>query len=151
VTVVAPGINGKMCEVSAALGLLQLQHVDRAIAARREIYLEYRRRLSGLKGIRFVGNEWLEGNNFSYFPILITDEHPISRDEVYGRMREAGVFVRRYFYPLISDMPMYRGVPSALVDKLTVANEAARGILCLPIYQGLQPEEVSRVCEILVG
>jgi dTDP-4-amino-4,6-dideoxygalactose transaminase len=140
-----------MAEINAALGLLQLKHVDVAIAARRDIYLEYRRRLAGLKGIRFVGDEWLDGNNFSYCPILITDEHPLGRDEVYRRMREANVFVRRYFYPLISNMSMYRGMPSALRDNLTVANEAARGILCLPIYQGLQPKEVSRVCETLVG
>jgi len=112
--------------------------------------LEYRR-LSGLKGIRFVGDEWLEGNNFSYFPILITDEHPISRDEVYSRMREAGVFVRRYFYPLISDMPMYRSLPSAQRENLTFANMASERIVCLPIYEGLRSEDVSRICELLVG
>ena len=141
----APGINGKMCEFSAALGLLQLQHVDGAIAARREIYLEYRRRLGGLRGIRFVGDEWLEGNNFSYFPVLINDEHPLGRDEVYRRMREAGVVVRRYVYPLISEMPMYRSLPSAQAENLPVAKHAAEQILCLPIYDGLAPDQVDLI------
>lgn len=145
VTVMAPGINGKMCEFSAALGLLQLQHVDRAIAARREVYVEYRRQLAGLRGVECVGDEWLDGNNFSYFPVLITDDHPLGRDEVYRRMREAGVIVRRYFYPLISDMPMYRGLPSAQHDNLPVAREAARRILCLPIFEGLGADGIERV------
>ena len=149
VTVVAPGINGKMAEINAALGLLQLKHVDVAIAARRDIYLEYRRRLAGLKGIQFVGDEWLDGNNFSYFPILITDEHPLGRDEVYGRMREANVFVRRYFYPLIADMPMYRGLPSAVAENLPVARAAADRILCLPIYDGLEANELDRICDLV--
>lgn len=149
VTVVAPGINGKMCEVSAALGLLQLQHVDQAIAARRQIYVGYRERLAGLRGVQFVGGEWLEGNNFSYFPILITDEHPLGRDEVYRRMREAGVMVRRYFYPLISDMPMYRGLPSAHHDNLPVARAAADRILCLPIFDGLEAEQQQVICELM--
>ena len=149
VTVVAPGINGKMAEINAALGLLQLKHVDVAIAARRDIYLEYRRRLAGLKGIQFVGDEWLDGNNFSYFPILITDEHPLGRDEVYRRMRDEGVIVRRYFYPLISDMPMYRGLLSAAAENLPVAKQAASQILCLPIFDGLTAEQVARVCQLM--
>jgi len=149
VTVVAPGINGKMAEINAALGLLQLKHVDVAIAARRDIYLEYRRRLAGLKGIQFVGDEWLDGNNFSYFPILITDEHPLGRDEVYRRMRDEGVIVRRYFYPLISDMPMYRGMPSAAAENLPVARAAADRILCLPIYEQLGVADLARTVALL--
>ena len=151
VTVVAPGINGKMCEVSAALGLLQLRHVDQSIAARREIYVEYRRRLAGLRGVQFVGDEWLDGNNFSYFPILITDEHPHSRDEVYRQMREAGVIVRRYFYPLISDMPMYRGLPSASSQLLANARKAADQIICLPLFEGISNRDQNKICDTLRG
>lgn len=151
VTVVAPGINGKMCEFSAALGMLQLQHVDRAIAARREVYLEYRRRLAGLRGVELVGDEWLDGNNFSYFPLLITDDHPLGREEVCRRLRESGIVARRYFYPLISDMPMYRGLPSAAVENLPVAREAARRILCLPIYDGLDGAAVDRITDLMRG
>lgn len=149
VTVVAPGINGKMCEFSAALGLLQLQHVDDAIAARRKIYVEYRQRLAGLRGIEFVGDEWLDGNNFSYFPVLITDDHPLSRDEVYQRMRDAGVIVRRYFYPLISEMPMYRSLPSAQRENLPVASVAARQIVCLPIYDSLSEVGAAMVIDLM--
>lgn len=151
VTVVAPGINGKMCEFSAALGMLQLQYVDRNIAARRDIYLEYHRRLEGLRGMEFVGGQWLEGNNFSYFPVLITDQHPLGRDEVFRRLREAGVIARRYFYPLISDMPMYRGLSSAAAENLPVACEAARRILCLPIYDGLELAAVERIADLMLG
>jgi len=61
------------------------------------------------------------------------------------------VFVRRYFYPLIADMPMYRGLPSAVAENLPVARLAAEQILCLPIFEGLTSDEVDRVKSLLWG
>jgi dTDP-4-amino-4,6-dideoxygalactose transaminase len=151
VTVVAPGINGKMAEINAALGLLQLKHVDVAIAARREVYLAYRRQLAGVTGVQFVGDQWIEGNNFSYFPILITDAHPIGREEVFRQMREAGVMVRRYFFPLIPELPMYRGMASAREELLPNAYKAAKQIICLPIFSELGANEIHLVCSKLIG
>ena len=144
VTVVAPGINGKMNEVCAAMGLLQLRHVDAAIARRREIAARYRAGLTGVKGIELASVPTWE-HTHTYFPIFVTPEYRMTRDELYARMKERGVHGRRYFYPLITDFPMYRGLPSAAPANLPVAVRTASRVLCLPIYPALTDAEVDQV------
>jgi dTDP-4-amino-4,6-dideoxygalactose transaminase len=147
VTVMAAGINGKMNEVQAAFGLMQLQHVDRLIARRAEIAALYRQRLAGVPGIRLMDTLSRTRPNHGYYPIFIDADFPIARDDVYQKLREQGIFARRYFYPLISDMPMYRGLPSAARDHLPNAARIAQQVLCLPIYPALTDEEVHRVAD----
>lgn len=149
VTVVAPGINGKMNEVQAAFGLLQLRHVDHVIEARSRIDALYRQALADVPGIRPVAPPARATRNYSYFPVLVEPEYGMSRDALYELLRENDILARRYFYPLISEMPMYRGIPSAASDNLPVATRVARQILCLPIYPDLQPEEQARVIEVV--
>lgn len=149
VTVVAPGINGKMCEFNAALGLLQLKHIDEAIARRREIDATYRDQLAGVAGIRCLGDAGEKVANHSYFPILVDPDYSLSRDALYQRLRDHDIYARRYFYPLISDFPMYRGMPSAQRGNLPVAADASAKVLCLPIYPALQPHEQQRVIDII--
>ena len=145
VTVVAPGINGKMSEINAAFGLLQLQYVDQAISRRREIDALYRHLLRGVSGITCVLPTGQDMPNCSYFPILVGERFPLSRDALYARMREEGVFARRYFYPLISSFPMYRGLASAAGANLPVATRLAQQIICLPIYPAMSDADVERV------
>jgi dTDP-4-amino-4,6-dideoxygalactose transaminase len=149
VTVVAPGINGKMSEFNSALGLLQLKSLDDAIEKRQIIDAQYRQGLADIKGIRCLPDAGEKVANYSYFPILIEADYPISRDELYQKLKGQGIFSRRYFYPLISDFPMYRGMPSAHRDNLPVANDAAFKVLCLPIYPGLQKDELGRIVELI--
>ena len=149
VTVVAPGINGKMSEFGAALGLLQLKGIDAALAKRAVIDQRYRAGLKGLKGIRCLEAAGESRANFAYFPILVQPDCPLGRDELYRKFRERKVFVRRYFYPLISDFPMYRGLPSATHENLPVAHKLSQQILCLPIYPELGLSDVDRVVAIL--
>lgn len=148
-TVVAPGINGKMCELNAAFGVLQLKYIDDAIAARRRIDGVYREGLSSVRGIRCLEPPSDVIANCSYFPILVEDEHPISRDDLFGKLHSAGVHARRYFYPLISNFPMYRSLPSAQSANLPVATHAADRVICLPIYPGLDMKVVARVIEMI--
>ena len=145
VTVVAPGINGKMSEFNAALGLLQLNYIDRAIAQRKQIDAAYRERLKGVKGIRCVNDAGEKVANYAYCPILVEDGYPISRDALYQQLKDTGIHPRRYFYPLISDFPMYRGLPSANKVNLPVATAAAQQVLCLPIYPDLQMSVVDEI------
>jgi dTDP-4-amino-4,6-dideoxygalactose transaminase len=149
VTVIAPGINAKMNELQAAFGLLQLQHVDMAIDRRREIDLQYRAELSSVKGILCPPLPADTIYNHAYFPILINQEYPLLRDELNDKLRRYGIFPRRYFYPLISDFPMYRGLPSAAHSNLPIARKAASQVLCLPIYPALEKESVSRIISII--
>lgn len=149
VTVVAPGINGKMNEVQAAFGLLQLRYVDAAISARRRIDEQYRKGLAEIAGITVFKPFADTTQNYSYFPILIDDNYPLSRDALYQRLKDQGILSRRYFYPLISDMPMYRGLPSAALDRLPVAKRISEQVLCLPIYPDLSSSDQDRILAII--
>jgi dTDP-4-amino-4,6-dideoxygalactose transaminase len=149
VTVVAPGINGKMSEFSAALGLLQLKSLDESIKKRRMLDAQYRQALADVKGIRCLPDAGEKIANYSYFPILVGANYPISRDELYQKLKDQGIFARRYFYPLITDFPMYRGMLSAHRDNLPVANDAAFKVLCLPIYPNLEQEELERIVNLI--
>ncbi len=149
VTVVAPGINGKMSEVNAAFGLLQLKHVDRALARREEIDAVYRQQLAGVRGIQCLGNTGEKFSNHAYFPILVQPDYPLSRDGLYEKLKKQEIHARRYFFPLISDFPMYRGMQSAQKSNLGVATAAASKILCLPIYPALLPQGQRRVINVI--
>ena len=147
--VVEAGINGKMSEINAAFGLLQLKHIDRALARRKKIDCAYRAGLKHVRGIRCLGDAGEKVANYAYFPILVGPDYALSRDDLYAKMKRLGVHPRRYFYPLISDFPMYRHLPSAARHRLPVAAEAADQVLCLPIYPDLEDDSVARIIEII--
>lgn len=150
VTVVAPGINGKMNEFQAAVGLTQLKHIDFALAQRESIDARYRELLANIPGIRSVTHPPSKRHNYSYFPFLIEPEYPLSRDALYAKLRRNGIYARRYFYPLISEFPMYRGLPSAQVQMLPHANNAAQTVLCLPIYPGLNDVDQTYIASLIL-
>ena len=149
VTVVAPGINGKMNEIQAAFGLLQLKYVDEAIAKRRAIDALYRELLKGVPGISCLPQRSDATSNFGYFPIIIDADYPISRDALNERLRANGIYARRYFYPLITEFPMYRGLPSAHPDNLVEATAISRTVLCLPVYPDLDAAVVERISGLI--
>ena len=149
-TVVAPGINAKMNEVQAAFGLLALKKVDEAIARRKKNAELYREGLADVKGIRIL--EEMPGlqQNYGYFPILVDEaEYGIPRDELHQNMYNQHVFGRRYFYPLISEFPTYRGLPSASPANLPVATKTASQVLCLPMHHELNPKQIEKVLMII--
>mgnify|MGYP003390952252 CR=1 FL=1 len=145
-TVVAPGINGKMDELRAAYGLLSLKHVDEAIARRKQVALRYREALRQVRGITFFEDRPGVKHNYSYFPIFINEkEYGMSRDALYEKMKAAGIYGRRYFYPLISTFSTYRGLESACPSNLPNAHKMAEEVICLPMHHGLSEEDVDRV------
>lgn len=146
VTVVAPGINGKMDEMRSAYGLLNLKQVDAAIKARNEVATKYREALCDVKGVYFWDDMPGVRHNYSYFPIFINaDEFGMSRDDLYFKMKGAGVLSRRYFYPLISNFPTYRGLPTANKENLPLGNKMADEVLCLPMHHDLDDGDIKRV------
>jgi len=149
VTVVAPGINAKMNELQAAFGLLQLKHIDQMIQRRKSIDAQYRTMLSNVRGIFCPPVSGDTIYNYAYFPILVNPDYHLSRDELNDKLRLNGIFPRRYFYPLISEFPMYRGLPSAALSNLPIAKTAADRILCLPIYPALENESVMRITSLI--
>jgi dTDP-4-amino-4,6-dideoxygalactose transaminase len=149
VTVVAPGINGKMSEFNAALGLLQLKGIDAVLDERKNIASLYRSKLSAVKGIRCVLDFADTKPNNSYFPILVEADFAMSRDELFHKLRLHQIYARRYFYPLISDFPMYRGLASAAHSNLPIAREIASKVICLPIYPGLSEREIDMITALI--
>jgi dTDP-4-amino-4,6-dideoxygalactose transaminase len=149
VTVVAPGINGKMSEVNSAFGLLQLKHMSDVMQQRQEIDRLYRAGLTNVKGIKCVSHLEIGKRNYSYFPILVDSESTAGRDELFNFLKKFNVNSRRYFYPLISDFPMYRGLSSAQGDNLKVARRISDSVLCLPIYPGLAINDVEKIIDLI--
>lgn len=137
VTVVAPGINAKMSEINAAFGLLQLEHMPHVMQRRAEIDAYYREQLAHVPGITCLPQGHQTVANHSYFPILVGPEYPLNRDALYEKLKEHGIHARRYFYPLITDFPMYRGLISAASTNVAIAAKFSRQVLCLPIYPKL--------------
>jgi dTDP-4-amino-4,6-dideoxygalactose transaminase len=148
-TVVAPGINGKMSEINAAFGMLQLKHMPTIMQRRAEIDLNYREGLNGLKGIRCLPQSGQHVANHSYFPIMVEADYPMSRDALYQKLKDHGIYSRRYFYPLITEFPMYRSLPSAAPSNLPVATAAAQKVLCLPIYPNFSANSQKRVMDLI--
>lgn len=149
--VVAPGINSKMDEIRAAFGLLNLQQIDEAIEKRHHVAQHYREALQGLRGIRFFDDMPNVKHNYSYFPIFVNaKEYGMTRDELYFKMREHGVWGRRYFYPLISTFSTYRGLESARPENLPVATRIADEVICLPMHHGLKDEDLDRILKLIL-
>lgn len=162
--VVAPGINSKMDELRCAYGLLNLQQIDAAIAARKEVARQYVEALKDIPGIRIPsyiqesfdnslfsrGERQMVKLNYCYFPIFVNaEEYGMSRDQLYFKMREANVFGRRYFYPLISTFSTYCGLPSAAPENLPVATKMANEVICLPIHHELYKSDINLVTDIV--
>ena len=157
--VVAPGINSKMDEMRAAYGLLNLKQVDTAIEARKNVARQYVEALKDVEGIRLfpymldsfgfplsMGEGQGVRLNYSYFPIFVdSQKYGMTRDELYFKMKEQGVWGRRYFYPLISQFSTYRGLPSATPENLPVATKMANEVICLPMHHALTDEDIERI------
>lgn len=145
VTVCDAGMNGKMSEINAAFGLLQLGYVDAAISKRREVDYRYRQGLQDALGITCIYNDLQFGHNYSYFPILVESEYPLSRNGLYERLKSFNIYTRRYFYPLISSFTQFNILPSSSLDNLPVANSISEKVLCLPIYPELKICDQERI------
>lgn len=148
-TVVAAGINGKMSEFNAALGLVQLKHIPEVLAKRAAVDRLYRDQLNDVAGIEIM--QWPKQieSNWSYFPIRVKSEFPTSRDTLYTELRKLDIFPRRYFYPLISEFPMYRNLETAKSTLLPNASLAANEVICLPMHPSLLPTDVTYICECI--
>jgi dTDP-4-amino-4,6-dideoxygalactose transaminase len=140
-----------MSEFNAAFGLLQLKSLDAALERRGAIDAQYRAGLAGVDGIFYLPDAGEKVANHAYFPIMVRPEYPLSRDGLYQKLRDNKVFARRYFYPLISDFPMYRSLASAAPANLPNARLVAETIICLPMSSNLRDEDVERVVSCIAG
>ncbi len=151
ITVDELGINGKLDEVRAVYGLLQLKNIDKAIQKRKELTQSYSEKLQNIAGISLLDFK-ADKLNYSYFPILVDENvYGISRDALYEKLKEHNIFARRYFYPLISEYSFYKklALPSADKANLPNAYKLAQQVICLPLHHELTDEEILRICKII--
>lgn len=140
------GINGKMNEIQAAIGLLNLEIYREEQSKRSRIRKIYYDELSQIKGIRIPQRPPEVSDSGQYFPILVEKEYGLSRDLLFNKLRECNIFTRKYFYPLCSDYKPYRYFISSKPKNLPVANEIAGKVLCLPFYGSMLESEIDAVC-----
>lgn len=144
------GINAKMNELQAAYGLVQLGHVETQIENRKKIYDLYHQGLSDLAGIQLPTIPKDLRYNYTYFPILIDErKYGLSREAIFNRLKSKGIYSRKYFYPLISNLGDYVDLPSASPENLPIANRTARQVLCLPIFEDLSREALLNIVETI--
>ena len=151
IEVVGPGINSKMDEIRSAYGLLNLKQVDAAIAARQKVAVAYRKALRNVDGISFWDDMPGVRHNYSYFPIFVdAEKYGMTRDELYVKMKDQGVWGRRYFYPLISEFSTYRGLESSRPDNLPNAHRMADTVICLPMHHALSENDLNRIINSII-
>jgi dTDP-4-amino-4,6-dideoxygalactose transaminase len=149
-TVLECGINGKMNELQAALGLCLLSQIENERAARREVAAVYRGRLSGLPGITSMPTPPSVILSDQYFVIRIAENQAgVSRDSLWQALKRFKVFTRRYFAPLCSEYPHYSSLPSANPAGLPVAHTVVKEVLCLPFYGDLEVDGAHRICDMI--
>ncbi len=149
-SIVAPGINAKMNELQAAYGILQLKAFKDHVKKRQEISFKYRELLKNIKGIRCLEDVDHVSHNYSYFPIFVDKNYLLTRDELYHKLKDNNIFGRRYFYPLISDLSIYKALPSAKHSNLTKAKKMAEQVICLPIYPELEHIYTKKIVSIII-
>lgn len=144
------GVNGKMSEIHAAIGLAIFDNATREYRLRGQLSAHYRQRLREIDGVvvqRPVADATL---NHAYFPIEIDERRfGLSRDEVNQALRAENIFARKYFFPLCSENEAYRRHPSSDPARLPNAHRLASRILCLPIYGALGLDGINRIIDSL--
>jgi dTDP-4-amino-4,6-dideoxygalactose transaminase len=149
-TVLECGINGKMNELQAALGLCTLSLIENERAARRQLAAVYRDRLGDLPGITLMPTLPNVLLSDQYFVIRIRERQAgVSRDVLWEALKRFKVFARRYFAPLCSEYPHYKSLPSADPARLPVAHTVAQEVLCLPYYGALGMDGAHRICDMI--
>ena len=150
-SVLLPGLNGKMNELQAAVGLIMLDYVEGESQKRAALQKVYVEELNGCEGVRLP--PFLPPKikpNHQHFVIRIDRERfGRSRDEVYDELRRHNVFVRKYFYPLCSNYEHYRQLPSAAPERLLIANRVSEEVLSMPLYGELSAEDVKKICAVV--
>ena len=149
-TISLAGMNCKMDEIRSAVGLENLKIIDNALLYRKETALYYRKLLKDIKGIKLLPLHENVTYNYSYFPVFVEKNvYGHSSDELYAELKKNHIFARRYFWPLISNLKVYKDIPSVKKENLPVANRMSEEVLCLPIHHLLEKADVERIVSII--
>jgi len=144
------GTNGKMNEVSAAMGLTSLESMDEFIAVNYRNYKQYQSELEGIPGIQLIKFDETERCNYQYI-VLKIDEHiaGLSRDQFVEILHAENVLARRYFYPGCHRMEPYRSYFPHAGLLLPNTEHVVRQVMSLPTGTAIESDDVSKLCEII--
>lgn len=144
------GINGKMNEISAAMGLTNLEAVEEIVAVNRRNYEAYRTGLAGASGISVIDYDPAERNNYQYVVIEVDPEvSPQKRDEIVSALHAENIIARKYFWPGCHKMEPYRSLQPNAGLLLPETERISARVIVLPTGQMVNEETVSRICEII--
>jgi dTDP-4-amino-4,6-dideoxygalactose transaminase len=143
------GLNAKLSEFHAAMGLCNLRHFAEEVQKRKLVSERYDNRLKGVSGLRLLSDLSDVERNYSYYPVVLLDGFGKSRDEVCEALQKRGIMARKYFYPLTSDLSCYNGVLQPC--ETPIARDIANRVLCLPLYADMTVGDVGAVCDALLG
>lgn len=150
--VVSVGINGKMNEVQAAIGLLNLPKVAAEREARGQLRARLDEALSGLPGIRLQVLQPGVAQSEQYYPVVIdADVFGRNRDTVYTELKDRGILSRKYFHPICTDFAPYRGFPIISARNTPYVAEVKSQVLCLPFFSGVSDEDIREIREVFHG
>jgi len=148
--VVLSGINGKMNEIQAIVGLENLRSLEPEIQKRKELFDFYNSELSNIDGIRLINYPANTTPSFQYYPIRVQQNITnTSRDEIFEELKIQNILARKYFYPLCSNYPCYSNIPSGKREFLPIANKTSEEILCLPFYGSLEKHIAKTICNVI--
>lgn len=143
------GINGKMNELQAAVGLANLNIYKEEQKKRQAVKDFYNHRLSGIQGIRVPRMAENTTDSYQYYPIVVEKEYPLTRDELCEKFRLSGISVRKYFFPACMDFKCYKDLKYTGNVNLSVVNDLKHKVLCLPFYGTLKKDELDLICNIM--
>ena len=147
--VIHPGTNGKMTEIAAAMGLVNLKGIDEVIECNRRNYEVYQSEFSDVPGIKMLSYSNSEKNNYQYVVIEVGDEFPASRDEVVKRLNEKNVRARKYFWPGCHNMTPYKDLYPDAGSSLPETVAIAERVVVLPTGMTLSAESVRKIATIV--
>jgi dTDP-4-amino-4,6-dideoxygalactose transaminase len=148
--VVCLGINGKMNEISAAVGLTMLEQLDEIVAVNLLNHRRYQAELEGLAGIRLVEYDGSQRNNYHYVVIEVDEEKTgISRNDLIYALDREGIVARRYFYPGCHRMEPYRSLQPHAGLLLPETERLVKRVMVLPSGTAIGERDVMRVCQVI--
>jgi len=146
------GLNGKMNEIQAMIGIETLKLINQEIKARKKIKAVYINKLKAVEGIYFLTKPKNVKNNYQYFVIRINKKlFGLSRDEVCKKLTEFNIYPSKYFYPLTSSYPYYKNLKNSNIKNTPIAKQASSEVLALPFYDGLSTVDVENICAVLIS
>ncbi len=143
------GGNAKMNEFQAAMGICNLRHIEAEISKRKQVYERYRERLQSTEGIKLNSIQEQVQSNYAYFPVLFSG-YRYTRDEVFENLRREGIYSRKYFYPLTTELECYKKLSAQRKTDTPTAKSISDNILCLPMYADLLLKDVDRICDVVL-